>query len=54
MQERENLKMSEAVKILIAGLIVLAVGIPSVIILSKWKEEMEEDLNKTDDAKRGE
>ena len=46
--------MPEAVKVIIAGLIVLAVGIPSVIILSKWKEEMDEDLNKTDDAKQGE
>jgi uncharacterized protein YpmB len=36
--------MIEAVKILIAGLIVLAVGIPSVIVFSKWKKEMDEDL----------
>lgn len=46
--------MSEGVKILIAGLIVLAIGIPSVIVFSKWKKEMDEDLNKTDDAKQGE
>lgn len=46
--------MIEAVKILIAGLIVLAVGIPSVIVFSKWKKEMDEDLKKTDDAKQGE
>ena len=45
--------MSETLKIIIAGLIVLAVGIPLVNILSKWKKEMEEELNKTDDAKRG-
>lgn len=36
--------MIEAVKVIIAGLIVLAVGIPSVIILTKWKKEMEEEL----------
>lgn len=36
--------MSEIVQIIIAGLIVLAVGIPAVIILTKWKKEMEEDL----------
>ena len=36
--------MSEIVQIIIAGLIVLAVGIPSVIILTKWKKEMEEEL----------
>lgn len=46
--------MIEALKIIFAGLIVLAVGIPSVIVLTKWKKEMEEELNKTDDAKRGE
>lgn len=40
--------MIEALKIIFAGLIVLAVGIPSVIVLSKWKEEMDEDLNETD------
>lgn len=33
--------MSETVKVIIAGLIVLAVGIPAVKILSKWKKEME-------------
>ena len=44
----------ETLKIIFAGLIVLAVGIPSVIVLSKWKKEMEEELKKTDDAKRGE
>lgn len=37
--------MSETVKIIIAGLIVLAVGIPTVRILTKWKKEMEEELN---------
>lgn len=36
--------MSAIVQIIIAGLIVLAVGIPSVIILTKWKKEMEEEL----------
>lgn len=36
--------MIEAVKVIIAGFIVLAVGIPSVIILTKWKKEMEEEL----------
>lgn len=36
--------MSETVKVIIAGLIVLAVGIPTVIILTKWKKEMEEEL----------
>lgn len=46
--------MSEIIKAIIAGLIILAVGIPSVIVLTKWKKEMEEELNKTDDAKRGE
>jgi hypothetical protein len=35
--------MIEAVKILIAGLIVLAVGIPSVIVFSKWKKEMDDE-----------
>lgn len=39
--------MPEAVKVIIAGLIVLAVGIPSVIVFSKWKKEMEEDLKQT-------
>lgn len=43
--------MPETIKVIIAGLIVLAVGIPSVITLSKWKKEMEEDLKKTDDEK---
>ena len=46
--------MSETLQVIIAGLIVLAVGIPSVIILSKWKKEMEEDLKKMDDEERGE
>ena len=46
--------MSETVKVIIAGLAVLAVGIPFVIILSKWKKEMEEDLKKTDDEEWGE
>lgn len=36
--------MNAIVQIIIAGLIVLAVGIPSVIILTKWKKEMEEEL----------
>lgn len=36
--------MSEILKVIIAGLIVLIVGIPSVIILTKWKKEMEEEL----------
>ena len=36
--------MPEILKAIIAGLIVLAVGIPSVIVFSKWKKEMEEDL----------
>lgn len=36
--------MIEAVKVIIAGLIVLIVGIPTIIILTKWKHEMEEEL----------
>lgn len=36
--------MSETLQVIIAGLIVLIVGIPSVIILTKWKNEMEEEL----------
>lgn len=40
--------MNETVQIIIAGLAVLAVGIPSVIIFSKWKKEMEIELNKKD------
>lgn len=40
--------MSEPVKIIIAGLIVLAVGIPAVKILSKWKKEMEKELEEKD------
>lgn len=46
--------MPEILKAIIAGVIILAVGIPSVIVFSKWKKEMEEDLNKTDDEKQGE
>lgn len=46
--------MPEILKAIIAGLIVLAIGIPSVIKLSKWKKEMDEDLKKTDDEKQGE
>ena len=42
--------MSETVKIIIAGLIVLAVGIPAVKILSKWKKEMEKELEEKDGA----
>ena len=42
--------MPETVKAIIAGIIILAVGIPSVIVFSKWKKEME----KADDEKRGE
>lgn len=40
--------MSETVKVIIAGLIVLAVGIPAVRILSKWKKEMEKELEEKD------
>lgn len=40
--------MSEPVKVIIAGLIVLAVGIPAVKILSKWKKEMEKELEEKD------
>lgn len=40
--------MSETVKVIIAGLIVLAVGIPAVKILSKWKKEMEKELEEKD------
>lgn len=40
--------MSEPVKVIIAGLIVLAVGIPAVKILSKWKKEMEEKDGEND------
>lgn len=36
--------MPEILKAIIAGVIILAVGIPSVIVFSKWKKEMEEDL----------
>lgn len=46
--------MSEVLKVIIAGLIILAVGIPSVIVLSKWKEEMDEELKKMNDEKQGE
>lgn len=41
--------MPETIKVIIAGLIVLAVGIPCVIKFDKWKKEME----KADDEKRG-
>ena len=33
--------MSELIKILIAGAIVLCIGYPLVVVISKWKEEME-------------
>ena len=45
--------MSETLQAIIAGLIVLAVGIPASAILTKWKEEMEEELKETHDNKRG-
>lgn len=35
--------MPEILKAIIAGLIVLAVGIPSVIVFSKWKKEMDDE-----------
>ena len=44
--------MSEILKVIIAGLIVLIVGIPTVIILTKWKNEMEEELKKIDEEKK--
>ena len=47
MKEREGLKMSETLQIIIAGLVILAVGIPCVIKFDKWKKEMED----ADDAK---
>lgn len=37
--------MSEGLKIIIAGLIVLAAGIPFVIFFDKAKKEMEKELN---------
>ena len=46
--------MSETLQVIIAGLIVLAVGIPTSAILTKWKEEMEEELKEMRDNKRGE
>lgn len=35
--------MPETVKVIIAGLIVLAMGIPSVIVFTKWKKEMDDE-----------
>lgn len=35
--------MPEILKAIIAGLIVLAIGIPSVIVFSKWKKEMDDE-----------
>lgn len=35
--------LEECLKILLAGLIVLAVGIPFVYFFDKWKKEMDED-----------
>lgn len=44
--------MSETLQAIIAGLIVLAVGIPASAILTKWEEEMEEKLKKNHDNKK--
>ena len=35
--------MSDLIQIIIAGIIVLAIGTPLVIVFDKWKKEMEED-----------
>lgn len=35
--------MPEILKAIIAGVIILAVGIPSVIVFSKWKKEMDDE-----------
>lgn len=43
--------MSETLQAIIAGLIVLAVGIPASAILTKWEEEMEEELKNIDNNK---
>ena len=36
--------MSETLKVIIAGLIVLAGGLPCTILFAKWKKEMDADL----------
>lgn len=38
--------MSEVLQIIIAGIIVLAIGIPLVTVFDKWKKEMNEDENR--------
>lgn len=38
--------MSEVLQIIIAGIIVLAIGTPLVIVFDKWKKEMNEDENR--------
>ena len=46
--------MSETLQVIIAGLIVLVVGIPTSAILTKWKEEMEEELKGMHDNRENE
>ena len=38
--------MSELIQIIIAGIIVLAIGTPLVNAFSKWKKEMDDDENR--------
>lgn len=44
---------SEVLKVILAGLIVFVVCTPFVVLLSKWKKEMEEELKlKEKDGKK--
>lgn len=38
--------MSDLIQIIIAGIIVTAIGTPLVYVFSKWRKEMEEDENR--------
>lgn len=53
MIEREGKKMSETLLMIILGVVILAMITPAIIILFKWKKELEEELKKIDNNKRG-
>ena len=45
--------MSETLLMIILGVAILAMITPAIIVLFKWKKDMEEELKNLNDNKRG-